>query len=90
MANRLESPLPTKQQSTLQKILTSAVNEVGMEAALVAIMAHDSGPLIEQVSRGFSPREIRAILRALSLEELKSGIAAPKVAPPSEDAVTLN
>jgi signal transduction histidine kinase len=72
MANRLESPLPTKQQSTLQKILTSAVNEVGMEAALVAIMAHEGGPLIEQVSRGFSPREIRAILRALSLEELKS------------------
>ncbi len=72
MTNRLESPLPTKQQSTLQKILTSAVNEVGMEAALVAIMAHDGGPLIEQVSRGFSTREIRAILRALSLEELKS------------------
>ncbi len=72
MANRLESTLPSKQQSTLQKILTSAVNEVGMEAALVAIMAHDGGPLIEQVSRGFSPREIRAILRALSLEELKS------------------
>jgi signal transduction histidine kinase len=72
MANRLESPLPTKQQSTLQKILTSAVNEVGMEAALVAIMAHEGGHLIEQVSRGFSPREIRAILRALSLEELKS------------------
>lgn len=73
MAKRLESTLPTKQQSTLQKILTSAVNEVGMEAALVAIMAHDGGPLIEQVSRGFTPREIRAILRALSMEELKSG-----------------
>ncbi len=72
MANRSETPLPSKQQSTLQKILTSAVNEVGMEAALVAIMAHDSGPLIDQVSRGFSAREIRAILRALSLEELKS------------------
>ena len=72
MANRLESTLPTARQSTLQKILTSAVNEVGMEAALVAIMAHDGAPLMEQVSRGFSPREIRAILRALSLEELKS------------------
>ena len=72
MANRLESTLPTKQQSTLQKILTSAVNEVGMEAALIAIMAHEGGPLIEQVSRGFSPREIRASLRAVSLEELKS------------------
>ncbi len=72
MANRLESTVPTKQQSTLQKILTSAVNEVGMEAALVAIMTLEGGPLVEQVSRGFSPREIRAILRALSLEELKS------------------
>jgi signal transduction histidine kinase len=73
MAKRLETTLPTKQQSTLQKILTSAVNEVGMEAALVAIMAHDGGPFIEQVSRGFSAREIRAILRALSMEELKGG-----------------
>jgi nitrogen-specific signal transduction histidine kinase len=72
MANRLESSLATKQQSTLQKILTSAVNEVGMEAVLVAIITHDGGPLVEQVSRGFSPREIRAILRALSMEDLKS------------------
>ncbi len=58
MANGFESTSPTRQQSTLQKILTSAVNEVGMEAALVAIMGHDGGPLLEQVSRGFSPREI--------------------------------
>ncbi|MDH3503358.1 MAG: ATP-binding protein [Nitrospirota bacterium] len=72
MANRLESTLATKQQSTLQKILTSVVNEVGMEAVLVAIMTHDGGPLVEQVSRGFSPREIRAILRALSIEDLQS------------------
>ncbi|MEJ2232233.1 MAG: hypothetical protein P8X46_13750, partial [Nitrospirales bacterium] len=72
MANRLETTVATKQQSTLQKILTSAVNEVGMEAVLVAIITHDGGPLVEQVSRGFSPRETRAILRALSMEDLKS------------------
>jgi signal transduction histidine kinase len=72
MSNRLESTLAIKQQSTLQKILTSVVNEVGMEAVLVAIMTHDGGPLVEQVSRGFSPREVRAILRALSMEDLKS------------------
>ncbi len=71
MANTSESSLAAKQQSTLQKILTSAVNEVGMEAALIAIMTQEGGPLIEQVSRGFSAREIRAILRALSMEELK-------------------
>ncbi len=73
MPDRRDSSVLPKQQSTLQKILTSAVNEIGMEAALVAIMTHDGGPLIEQVSRGFSARETRAILRALSLEELKSG-----------------
>ncbi|MEO8324653.1 MAG: ATP-binding protein [Nitrospirota bacterium] len=72
MSNRLESTPAAKQQSTLQKILTSVVNEVGMEAVLVAIMTHDGGPLVEQVSRGFSPREVRAILRALSMEDLKS------------------
>ncbi|WP_447964038.1 ATP-binding protein [Nitrospira sp. Ecomares 2.1] len=72
MSNRLEPTLAAKQQSTLQKILTSVVNEVGMEAVLVAIMTHDGGPLVEQVSRGFSPREVRAILRALSMEDLKS------------------
>lgn len=72
MSKRLDSTLATKQQSTLQKILTSVVNEVGMEAVLVAIMTHDGGPLVEQVSRGFSPREVRAILRALSMEDLKS------------------
>lgn len=73
MANLLESTVPTQQQSTLQKILTSAVNEVGMEAVLVAIMTHESGPLVHQVSRGFSPREIRAVLRGLSIEDLKGG-----------------
>ena len=73
MQNILESTVPTQQQSTLQKILTSSVNEVGMEAVLVAIMTHEVGPLVHQVSRGFSPREIRAVLRALSIEDLKRG-----------------
>lgn len=73
MPNLLETTVPTQQQSTLQKILTSAVNEVGMEAVLVAIMTHEGGPLIHQVSRGFSPREIRAVLRALSIDDLKGG-----------------
>ncbi len=71
MPNLLESTVATQQQSTLQKILTSAVNEVGMDAALVAIMTHEGGSLVHQVSRGFSPREIRAVLRALSIDDLK-------------------
>ncbi len=71
MANVLEPAIHTNQQSTLQKILTSTVNEVGMEAVMVAIIAHEGGPLVHQVSRGFSPREIRAILRALSMDDIK-------------------
>ncbi len=71
MSKTLESTAQAQQQSTLQKILTSAVNELGMEAVLVAIITHEGGSLVHQVSRGFSPREIRAILRALSMEDLK-------------------
>jgi len=63
----VETPLAAK-QTTLQKVLTSAVNELGMEAAFIGISTHDQGPLIPQVSRGFSSREIRAILRALWAE----------------------
>ena len=61
----------TSKQSTLQKVLTSAVNDLGMEATFIGIMTHDRGPLIPQVSRGFSSREIRAILRALPAEAWK-------------------
>ena len=66
----VETHLATK-QSTLQKILTSAVNESGMEAVLVAVITYEAGPLSPQVSRGFTSREIRAILRTLSLENWK-------------------
>ena len=64
MVNVVETSLATK-QSTLQKVLTSAVNDLGMEAAFIGIKTHDQGSLIPQVSMGFSSREIRAILRAL-------------------------
>ncbi|MGB0910256.1 MAG: ATP-binding protein [Nitrospirales bacterium] len=78
MPSSVESPLQAK-QSTLQKILTSAVNELGMDAILVAIITHEGGPFLPQVSRGFSSREIRAILRTLSPDEW--GKAGPKGQP---------
>lgn len=58
--------------TTLQKTLTSALNELGQDAALIAIQTVDNGPLVAQVSRGLSPREIQAILRALSLHDVTS------------------
>ncbi len=68
MPSSVDTSLPTK-QSTLQKILTTAVNELGMDAILVAIITHEGGPFLPQVSRGFSSREIRAILRTLTPED---------------------
>ena len=72
MPDAVEKQMATK-QSTLQKILTSAVNDSGIEAILVAVIPHEAGPLTPQVSRGFTSREIRAILRTLSLDDWKSG-----------------
>ena len=57
-------------QTTLQKTLTTALNELGVDAALAAIFDREDGPLVEQVSRGFSPREVQAILAALSAQEV--------------------
>lgn len=63
-------PSTNSKQTTLQKTLTSALNELGLDAALIAIHTGDNGPLIAQVSRGLTPRDTQAILRALSLQDV--------------------
>lgn len=55
-------------QSTLQKILSSVVNDLRWDTT-VAILSQEQGPLVPQVSRGFTDREVRAIFRALSENE---------------------
>ncbi len=55
---------PSK-QTMLQRILTTTVNDLGMDAT-VAIMNQPKGPLVPQVSKGFSVREVRAVVRTLS------------------------
>ncbi|HEX3204428.1 MAG TPA: ATP-binding protein [Nitrospiraceae bacterium] len=60
---------PTAQQTTLQKTLTSALNELGLEPAFIAVQTCDNGPLALQVARGLSPRDVQAVLRAVSLQE---------------------
>ncbi len=54
-------------QTTLNRTLTSVLNELGVDVALIAILERDGGPLVSYGSRGFSPRETHSILRALSL-----------------------
>ena len=62
-----KTPEPAKpaKQTTLQRILTTTVNDLGMDAT-VAILNQPKGPLMPQVAKGFSPREVRAVLRTLS------------------------
>ncbi len=63
------SPKPEK-QTTLQRTLTSALNDLGADAALVGIFEVEGGPLSLQGCRGFAPREAQAVLRTLSTQEI--------------------
>jgi len=67
MAQPAESVRAAK-QTTLQRTLTTALNELGLDPALVAILEREDGPLVAQGVRGFTPRDLQAILRTLSLQ----------------------
>ncbi|MEC4688721.1 MAG: ATP-binding protein [Nitrospirota bacterium] len=64
------STIQQHKQTTLQRTLTTALNELGVDAALIAIFDREGGPLMLQGSIGFSPREVEAILRTLSIQEV--------------------
>lgn len=55
-------------ETHLQRTLNTALNELGMEAALAAIFHQEQGPLIGHAARGFTPRDVQAILRTLSTQ----------------------
>jgi len=74
MGHPAEQPRPGK-QTTLQRTLTEALNELGMEAALVAIYDKADGPLVPHGSRGFAPREVQAIVRTLSGTDVTANAA---------------
>jgi signal transduction histidine kinase len=59
--------LPT----SLVKTFNATLAELGSELALIALKEDGLGPFQPQSSRGFSPREIQAIIRALSYPEIK-------------------
>ncbi len=95
-------PSPVSKQTTLQRILTTVVNDLGMDST-VAILNHADGPLTPQVTRGFSDREVKAVLRALSGNpldpekpnglvngsELKGGLRLRVVAPSSKNLLVV-
>jgi signal transduction histidine kinase len=59
-----------EKQTTLQRTLTTALNELGAETALVGVFEVEGGPLSLQGCRGFTPREAQAVLRTLSTQTL--------------------
>jgi signal transduction histidine kinase len=55
----------------LLKSFNTTLTELGSELALIALKDAGFGPFQPQASRGFSPREIQSIARALSYPEVK-------------------
>src|SRR6185503_14155604 len=66
-------PIP---ETTLQRTLTSVLNDLPVETALAALFHCDQGPLVGHAARGFTPRDIQAILRALSAPAVASASPA--------------
>ena len=84
------APLRATKQTTLQRTLTSSLNEIGVEAALVAIYEREEGPLVAQGWRGLTPREVQTILRTLSAQDLAAlSLPAPAGDDESLKAVRL-
>src|SRR5262249_12845441 len=63
-------------ETHLQRTLTGVLNELPVDAALVAIFHREQGPLSGHVARGFSPRDVQAILRTLSTPAVIGSIAS--------------
>ena len=55
-------------ETHLQRTLNTALNELGTDSALAAIFHQDQGPLVSHAARGFTPRDVQAILRTLSTQ----------------------
>ena len=66
-------------ETHLQRTLNAALNDIGTDAALAAIFHQENGPLLEHASRGFTPRDVQAILRTLSTQR------AAALAPTGQD-----
>ena len=63
-------------ETHLQRTLTSVINELPVDAALAAVFHRDQGPLVGHAARGFTPRDIQAILRTLSAHAIAASAPA--------------
>src|SRR5215467_15265284 len=60
-------------ESQLQRTLTSVLNDLPVDSALAAIFHRENGPLVGHAARGFTARDVQAILRTLSSPALIAG-----------------
>ena len=60
-------------ETQLQRTLTSVLNDLQVDSALAAIFHRENGPLVGHAARGFTARDIQAILRTLSAPTLVTG-----------------
>lgn len=63
-------------ETHLQRTLNTALNDIGADSALAAIFHQENGPLLEHAARNFTPRDIQAIVRALSVHDTGSAPSA--------------
>ena len=76
MSPPAESEKKAAAETHLQRTLTSVVNGLPADAALVAIFHQEQGPLTTQVHRGFTPRDVQSIVRTLSSQKVLTSVPA--------------
>jgi signal transduction histidine kinase len=65
MAQSLQPQKPPP-ETHLQRTLTSVLNDLPVDAAMAAVFHREKGPLVGHAARGFTTRDVQAILRTLS------------------------
>src|SRR5215831_16549661 len=60
-------------ETQLQRTLTSVLNDIQVDSALAAIFHREDGPLVGHAARGFTARDVQAILRTLATPALIAG-----------------
>ena len=60
-------------ETQLQRTLTSVLNDLQVDSALAAVFHRENGPLVGHAARGFTARDVQAILRTLSTPALIAG-----------------
>jgi len=62
-------------ETHLKRTLTTVLNDLPVDSALAAVFHQEQGPLVDHAARGFTTRDVHAILRTLSAPAPADGSA---------------